>query len=79
MYKGLPPSAIANPGLESILAALYPNETNYYYFVTYKNGAAIFSRTLGEHNNAVAKVRSSTSQVEEESEAALSETDNIID
>lgn len=79
MYKGLPPSAIANPGLESILAALYPNETNYYYFVTYKNGAAIFSRTLGEHNNAVAKVRSSSQNSDESSEAALAETDNIID
>ena len=78
-YKGLPPSAIANPGLESILAALYPNETNYYYFVTYKNGAAIFSRTLGEHNNAVAKVKNSSQSSEEESEAALSETDNIVE
>ena len=79
MYKGLPPSAIANPGLESILAALYPSETNYYYFVTYKNGAAIFSRTLGEHNNAVAKVKSSSQNTEDESEAVLSETDNIVE
>ncbi|MBQ9941131.1 MAG: endolytic transglycosylase MltG [Clostridia bacterium] len=60
MYKGLPPSAVANPGLESILAALYPAETNYYYFVTYKNGAAIFSRTLGEHNNATASIKNAS-------------------
>ncbi len=56
LYKGLPPSAIANPGLESILAALYPVSSDYYYFVTYKNGAAIFSKTLGEHNDAKIQV-----------------------
>lgn len=29
---GLPAGAICNPSLDAILAALYPNETNYYYF-----------------------------------------------
>lgn len=30
--KGLPPGPIANPGMESIMAALNPNSTNYYYY-----------------------------------------------
>ena len=80
LYKGLPPSAIANPGLESILAALYPANTNYYYFVTRNNGGAIFSRTLGEHNNAKAKIASESNKqsAPERSEEALAETDNIV-
>jgi len=80
LYKGLPPSAIANPGLESILAALYPANTKYYYFVTRSNGAAVFSRTLGEHNNAVAEIkRESANQAPPElSDEVLAESENII-
>lgn len=32
LYKGLPPGPIANPGLESINAALHPSQENYYYY-----------------------------------------------
>lgn len=82
LYKGLPPSAIANPGLESILAALYPASTDYYYFVTRINGAAVFSRTLGEHNNAKLKIKNESATralaLPEQSDEVLAETDNII-
>lgn len=47
--KGLPPGPIANPGLEDILAALNPTKHNYYYFLSTKDGKAVFARTFEEH------------------------------
>jgi UPF0755 protein len=53
--QGLPPGPIANPGLDSLLAALYPAKTNYLYFVAKNDGSHQFSSTLVEHNLAVLK------------------------
>lgn len=51
LHPGLPPGPIANPGLSSIVAAIYPEDTNYNYFLTsQKTGETIFSSTLEEHN-----------------------------
>jgi len=52
-YRGLPPGPIANPGLESLVAAWRPAETDYLYFVSKNNGEHHFSKTLAEHNRAV--------------------------
>lgn len=47
---GLPPTPIANPGLNAIEAAIYPIETDYNFFLTAtKTGQTIFSRTFDEH------------------------------
>ncbi len=54
-YKGLPLGPISNPGLESILAAIYPQESQYLYYLSTPEGETIFSRTLKEHNTAKAK------------------------
>lgn len=54
-YKGLPPGPIASPGLESIIAALYPDNTPNLYFVSRQDGSHQFSATLNEHNRAVQK------------------------
>lgn len=51
-YKGLPAGPIANPGLESIQAALEPQETPYLYYLSTPEGKTIFSKTLQEHNAA---------------------------
>lgn len=52
---GLPPTPIAMPGLASIQAALRPPVTDKFYFVARGDGSSVFSRTLEEHNQAVAK------------------------
>jgi UPF0755 protein len=52
-YKnvGLPPGPICNPGLEAILATVYPQETDYLYFLNdAKTGETIFSKTNEEHS-----------------------------
>ncbi len=54
-YPGLPLGPICNPGLESILAAIYPEESAYWYYLSTPEGETIFSRTLEEHNIAKAK------------------------
>lgn len=48
-YKGLPPGPIASPGEKSIIAALYPADTNYYFFVSNGDGSHTFSETYGGH------------------------------
>lgn len=56
-FAGLPPGPIANPGWDSIHAALYPTPTDYLYFVARKDGSHVFSRTLKEHDRAIASIR----------------------
>lgn len=48
---GLPPGPICNPGLESIRAAIYPEKTDYYYFLSNpETGEMVYSETIEEHN-----------------------------
>jgi len=52
---GLPPTPIAMPGLASLRAAMRPGKTDAMYYVSRNDGSSQFSRTLEEHNRAVAK------------------------
>jgi UPF0755 protein len=52
-YRGLPKGPISNPGIYSIIAAIYPTQTNYLYYLT--DGKPIYSETLDQHNAAKAK------------------------
>ena len=56
-HAGLPPGPICNPGKASILAALYPADVDYLYFVARGDGTHVFSTTLNQHNNARLKIR----------------------
>lgn len=50
---GLPPTPIANPGRESILAAIRPAKSEYLFFVSQNNGTHVFSESIQQHNKAV--------------------------
>lgn len=52
-HTGLPPGPIANPGDASLKAVLYPESTNYFYFVSKNDGTHAFAVTLEEHNRNV--------------------------
>ena len=54
-YRGLPLGPISNPGLESIEAAIYPENSDYWYYLSTLEGETIFSETLEKHNIAKAK------------------------
>jgi UPF0755 protein len=61
---GLPPGPIANPGRESLRAALRPAETKYLFFVAKGDGsgAHVFTENLSAHNAAVRDYRNAIAQ-----------------
>lgn len=46
---GLPPTPICNPGFEAILAAIHPQESPYWYYLSDKKGNIYYSKTFEEH------------------------------
>ncbi len=47
--KGLPPGPISNPGIDSIMAALYPTSTDFLYYLSKPNGETVFSVDFESH------------------------------
>jgi UPF0755 protein len=47
---GLPPTAISNPGIDSLKAAISPRKNDYYYYLHDSRGKIHFGKTLEEHN-----------------------------
>lgn len=48
--QGLPPGPVSNPGLDALSAAIFPAQTDYYFFLTdLKTKQTIFSKTFNEH------------------------------
>ena len=66
VISGLPPGPIASPGIKSIMAALYPDNVAYLFFVSKNDGTHQFSRTNREHEKAVAIYRLNKSKAEQE-------------
>ena len=55
-YYGLPPAPISNPGLNAVQAALHPQNSEYWYYLSDpKTKRTIFSKTFEEHNENRAK------------------------
>ena len=53
---GLPAGPISNTGINSIRAALYPADTNYYFYALNKSGVHTFSETYYEHQEVLAEM-----------------------
>lgn len=55
LHRGLPPGPICNPGMESIMAALYPERHEFFFYVVDPEvpGRHIYSRTYEEHLEAM--------------------------
>lgn len=58
VFLGLPPTPIASPSLESLLAVISPEKHDFYYYVlNYQNKKEhLFSKNLNEHNIFVKKL-----------------------
>lgn len=59
LYQGLPAGPISNPGMQSLLAAMNPDSTNYYYYVLNpETKQHEYSRTYAEHDALVQRYSS---------------------
>ncbi len=64
---GLPPAPIGSPGRQSILAALYPEQHTYLFFVADGKGGHKFSRSYSEHQRAVREWRRTRRDLQQQS------------
>jgi UPF0755 protein len=55
--SGLPPTPIANPGLEALAATLNPDDTNELFFVADGTGGHVFAESFDAHLRNVARWR----------------------
>ena len=56
-FYGLPVGPISFPSIESIEAAIEPNEHDYLYFIADKNKKTYFTKNINEHNNLLNKLK----------------------
>ncbi|MGL5330200.1 MAG: endolytic transglycosylase MltG [Peptostreptococcaceae bacterium] len=68
LYKGLPPTPIANPGIKSIKAALYPEATKYIYFVAKMDGGNNYSENYEDHLKYVKEYKDERDKLNKEKE-----------
>ena len=70
---GLPVGPIANPGMSSLRAALYPMDTDYYFYALDPAGTHHFSETVYEHQAYLDLLAGKTAEEEAEPEADVTE------
>lgn len=54
-YKGLPPTPICNPGLASIKAVIYPQESDYWFYLSDSQGVVHYAKTNAEQSQNIQK------------------------
>lgn len=52
-HKGLPPSPIANPGISSIKAVVYPQDSDFWFYLHGKDGKIYYASTLEDHQKNI--------------------------
>ena len=52
---GLPPKPICNPSLAAITAVVYPEQTEFWYYISDNQGGMHYATTIQEHNANVEK------------------------
>lgn len=52
-YQGLPPTPISNPGADVIKSVLNPTETDYWFYLSDKDGQMHYAKTLEEHDKNI--------------------------
>ncbi len=57
LYNSFPPGAISNPGMNALKYAVYPADTNYYFFVSSSSGTTLFASSKAEHDKNVASLK----------------------
>lgn len=75
---GLPVGPIASPGMSSIRAALYPMDTDYYFYALSPSGGHHFSETVYEHQSYLDQLSGVTNEEEEDPETGA-ETEEDVD
>jgi UPF0755 protein len=55
LNKGLPPTAIGNPGIEAIEAVLEPTPSQYMFYITGTDGEFRYAKNFNEHKRNVAR------------------------
>ncbi len=53
MYPGLPPTPISNPGISSLKAVAFPENTDYWFYLHDPDGNIHYAKTLAEHNQNI--------------------------
>jgi len=66
LNRGLPPGPINSPGLSSIMAAIYPDDNKYLYFVAKGDGSHKFAETYDQHKKNVDEYRKYLKKLEED-------------
>lgn len=74
--KGLPPTPIANPSVKSMEAVIYPDNTDYLYFVATMDGGNNYSTNYEDHLKFVKEYKEERDKLKEEKEASNSNKEN---
>ncbi|MEK7453067.1 MAG: endolytic transglycosylase MltG [Patescibacteria group bacterium] len=55
LNNGLPKGPISNPGISAIEAAIYPSDSEYWFYISKPTGISVFSKNFDEHREAIKK------------------------